>query len=53
LRSFNENDILGDLSRDEKGNVVVEKGQNKDKDGNLINPRGYLVDATSGAVVEN
>jgi hypothetical protein len=23
LRSFNENDILGDLDRDEKGNVVV------------------------------
>jgi hypothetical protein len=23
LRTFNENDILGDLDRDEKGNVVV------------------------------
>ena len=23
LRTFNENDILGDFDRDEKGNVVV------------------------------
>ena len=23
LRTFNENDILGDLERDEKGNVIV------------------------------
>lgn len=56
LRTFNENDILGEVDRDEKGNVVVLKdntGQQRDKDGNLINPRGYLVDAESGAVVEN
>jgi len=25
MRSFNENDILGELERDENGNVVVPK----------------------------
>ncbi len=35
-RNFNENDILGDLDRDDKGNVVVlqdENGNNVDKNG--------------------
>ena len=34
LRTFNENDILGDFDRDEKGNVVFLKsadGSNMDK----------------------
>jgi hypothetical protein len=34
LRLFNENDILGDLDRDEKGNVVVltdPEGNYKDR----------------------
>lgn len=53
LRSFNENDILGELSRDEKGLVVVQKGQTKDKEGNPINQLGYLVDGASGAILEN
>jgi len=47
LRTFNENDILGELDRDERGNVVVLKdkeGLHRDKVGNLINARGYLVD---------
>jgi hypothetical protein len=56
LRTFNENDILGELDRDEKGNVVVlkdETGLLKDKDGNPTNQRGYLLDPRTGAVVEN
>ena len=56
LRTFNENDILGEIDRDEKGNVVVPKqssGIYKDKDGNRINQKGYLVDPDSGAVLEN
>lgn len=56
LRTFNENDILGELDRDEKGNVVVLKdstGALKDKDGNPTNERGYLVDPKTGSLVEN
>jgi len=50
-RTFNENDVYGDLDRDEKGNVVVpESGQ--DKSGKLVNARGYLVD-TEGNVINN
>jgi hypothetical protein len=56
LRLFNENDILGDLDRDEKGNVVVlldNQGKNKDRAGKITNKRGYLIDSNSGAVLEN
>jgi len=56
LRTFNENDILGEVMRDEKGNVVVQKdsaGACKDKDGNPVNHRGYLIEPESGAILEN
>lgn len=56
LRTFNENDILGEVQRDDKGNVVVKKdnqGIMKDKDGNRVNQRGYLIDSQSGAILEN
>lgn len=52
LRTFNEHDILGEVSRDENGKIVVPSG-GKDKDGNPINARGYLVDKDTGAVLEN
>jgi len=52
LRTFNVNDILGDLPRDKHGNVVVTDGQTKDNEGNAINAQGYLVDQESGAIVE-
>ena len=42
LRTFNENDILGDFDRDDKGNIIVFG--NKDKQKNLVNEKGYLVD---------
>jgi len=53
--TFNEHDILGDLDRDDKGNVVVIKdsqGTYRDKRGNLTNCRGYLLDKKSYAVIE-
>lgn len=53
LRTFNVNDILGELNRDDKGNIVVEKGQDKDNQGHPINVRGYLMDKKSGAILEN
>jgi hypothetical protein len=56
LRTFNENDILGEVMRDEKGNVVVQKdstGACKDKDGNPVNDKGYLIEPESGAILEN
>lgn len=46
-RNFNENDILGDLDRDDKGNVLVledDNGKYIDKKGQKINERGYLLD---------
>jgi len=54
-RNFNECDILGDLDRDDKGNVVVlqtEVGVPIDKQGRSVNERGYLV-LGGGDVIEN
>lgn len=56
LRTFNHNDILGDLDRDSNGNVVTTsdpQGINRDKQGNRTNINGYLVDPASGDVIEN
>lgn len=56
LRTFNHNDILGDFERDSQGNVVINKdqqGTNRDIQGNITNLKGYLVDPTSGDVIEN
>lgn len=55
-RTFNENEILGDLDRDEKGNVVVledKNGRKHDKKRNPVNVKGYLIDPKSGDVIEN
>lgn len=40
LRTFNEHDVLGDLDRDDKGNVVVledKNGRKHDKKRNPVN----------------
>ena len=55
-RTFNENDILGEFDRDEKGNIVLlqdEKGNYVDKLGRRVNERGYLIDAATGDIIEN
>ena len=55
-RNFNENDILGDFDRDEKGNVIVlqdENGNYVDKQGRRVNERGYLIEPNSGNILEN
>ena len=55
-RNFNENDILGELDRDERGNPVVRenrKGQKIDKQGRLVNQKGYLIDDKNGDVIES
>ena len=55
LRNFNENDILGDFDRDEKGNVIVlqdESGQYVDKQARAVNERGYLVNKDTGDVID-
>jgi hypothetical protein len=54
-RTFNEHEVLGDLDRDEKGNVVVledKNGRKHDKKRNPVNVRGYLIDPKSGDVIE-
>jgi len=57
-RKFNECDIIGNLQRDEKGNVIsgepdAKTGKFRDKTGRETNQRGYLVDPKSGDVVNN
>lgn len=55
-RRFNECDVIGNLERDEKGNVIPqEAGDNefKDKDGFPTNNRGYLIDPKTGHVINN
>ena len=55
LCKFNENDILGDFDRDEKGNVIVlqdESGQYVDKQARAVNERGYLVNKDTGDVID-
>ena len=55
-RTFNVNDILGELDRDEKGNIIVPQdndGNTVDKTGKPTNTRGYLIDPRTGDVIEN
>jgi len=59
-RKFNECDIIGDLPRDEKGNVIPgdlddpnNKGKFLDENGKETNQRGYLIDPKSGDVINN
>mmetsp|Transcript_22416 Transcript_22416/g.27588 ORF Transcript_22416/g.27588 Transcript_22416/m.27588 type:complete len:387 (+) Transcript_22416:7037-8197(+) len=55
-RTFNVNDILGELDRDERGNIIVlqdSQGNNIDKTGQTTNIRGYLQDPATGDILEN
>jgi protein-tyrosine-phosphatase len=55
-RRFNECDIIGDLDRDEKGNVIPisdSAGDYRDKNGKPTNERGYLIDPKTGDIVNN
>ena len=55
-RTFNVNDILGELDRDERGNIIVlqdSQGNNIDKTGQQTNIRGYLQDPSTGDILEN
>jgi len=55
-RTFNVNDILGELDRDERGNIIVlqdSQGNNCDKTGHYTNIRGYLQDPKTGDILEN
>ena len=55
-RTFNENDILGNFDRDEKGNPIIlrdKKGNPVDKDGKPVNEKGYLIDPKTGDIIDN
>ena len=54
MRTFNEHDVLGDLDRDDKGNLIPyeRNGRFEDKKGDLVNQRGYLIDPQTGSVVD-
>jgi len=54
-RTFNVNDILGELDRDDRGNIIVlqdSQGNNCDKTGLKTNIRGYL-ENSQGDILEN
>jgi len=54
-RNFNVYDILGELDRDDKGNIILlqdNDGNNIDKNRKLTNARGYLTD-NDGNIIEN
>lgn len=54
-KTFNENDILGEFDRDEKGNIIVlqdKDGNFVDKLGRRVNERGYLLDPNTGNIIE-
>lgn len=54
-RTFNENDILGEFDRDEKGNIILlqdKNGNYVDKLGRKVNERGYLINP-QGDIIEN
>ena len=56
MRNFNVNDILGELDRDDRGNIIVlqdSQGNNMDKNGHQTNIKGYLQDPATGDVLEN
>jgi hypothetical protein len=56
-RRFNECDIIGELDRDEKGNVLVGEpdadGRYRDRAGAPTNERGYLIAPATGDVINN
>lgn len=57
-RRFNECDIIGDLDRDEKGNVIANEPdpktkEQKDNKGRPTNERGYLTDPKTGDIINN
>lgn len=55
-RTFNVNDILGELDRDNRGNIIVledNQGNHIDKTGQLTNIRGYLTNPLTGDILEN
>lgn len=55
-RRFNECDVIGNLDRDEKGNVIPQEAgadEFKDKDGLPTNQRGYLIDEKTGDIINN
>ena len=54
-RSFNEIDIVGDLDRDDRGNLVLTRfdgKQGQDRRGSAVNQYGYLIDF-QGNVINN
>lgn len=58
-REFNEIDVLGDLARDDRGNVIVPIDQKTgskvtaDKKGRAINQNGHLIDLDTGDIINS
>ena len=54
-RTFNENDIIGNFEREWSGHIkereyTLRKMYFRDRDGNAVNQRGYLIDETTGDI---
>ena len=58
-REFNEIDVLGDLARDDRGNVIVPVDQKtggkvtSDRKGRAINQHGHLIDLETGDIINS
>mmetsp|Transcript_33625 Transcript_33625/g.51836 ORF Transcript_33625/g.51836 Transcript_33625/m.51836 type:complete len:147 (-) Transcript_33625:1418-1858(-) len=55
IRNFNENDIIGNFERDWSGKIderhfVLSRANYIDRDGNVVNDRGYLIDEHTGDI---
>lgn len=56
-REFNEIDVLGDLARDDKGNIIIpvdpltKSKVSVDRQGRPINQHGCLIDPETGDVI--
>lgn len=56
LRTFNENDIIGNFERDWAGKIIDEQNtlarmHFKDRDGLPVNQKGYLIDQETGDII--
>lgn len=54
-RTFNENEIIGNFPRDWSGQIrdrdlTLRKSHFRDRDGNVVNERGYLIDEHTGDI---
>ena len=58
LRVFNVNEIIGNFERDWSGRIkdrdyILRKNHFRDRDGNVVNEKGYLIDSDTADIRSN